>query len=94
MLNFFFAFLLPLIMIVGFVYWTLKIRYTRRFLPTIILVFLAVLIVFVPALLVLKSGFGIAIQSIYFSGYLSLGILVNIIVAIFVKKNKESNIQL
>ena len=98
MLNFFFAFLLPLIMIVSFVYWTLKIRYTRRFLPTIMLILLAILILFVPSLLVSKDvldgGFEIAIQSVYFSISLGVGTVVNIIVAIFIRKNKESSIPL
>ncbi|MGM0851385.1 MAG: hypothetical protein ACQEWI_02050 [Bacillota bacterium] len=98
LLNVIVGFFLPLFIIIAFVYWTIKVPYSKRFIPTIILMFLAILVFFVPLILasldVIGGGFGIAIRSIYFSGFLGVGILVNIIVAAFIKKDKESVISL
>jgi hypothetical protein len=98
LLNIIVGFLIPLFIIIAFVYWTIKVPFSKRFIPTVILMFLAILVFFVPVILanldVIDGGFGIAIQSIYFSGFLGVGIFVNSIVAAFIKKDKESNIPL
>ncbi|CAN7269506.1 hypothetical protein [Rossellomorea sp. LjRoot5] len=94
-LNFLAGFIFPLFIVVAFVYWTIKISYQKRFIPTLTVIFLAILAFFLPFLLatldVIDKGFGAGILSIYFSGFLGLGVLVNIIVATSIKKKKESN---
>jgi hypothetical protein len=90
------GFILPLSIVITFVYWTIKITYSKRFIPTIALMFLAIITFFIPFILanldVIDGGIGTGILSIYFSGFLGLGILANIIVAISIKKDKESDI--
>jgi hypothetical protein len=60
--------------------------------------FLVILAFFLPFLLatlgVIEKGFGAGVLSIYFSGFLGLGVLVNVIVATSIKKNKETDIKL
>ncbi|MBP3953120.1 hypothetical protein [Bacillus suaedae] len=82
--------LIPFILIVASVYWTMKINYSKRFTPIIMLVLLAILVFLVPAILasfgIIGGGFGIAIISVYFSVSLVLGTLVNLIVVFTIKK--------
>ncbi|NQD67871.1 hypothetical protein HP456_18345 [Bacillus haikouensis] len=89
------GFFLPIFIILAFVYWTIKVPYQKRFLPAIMLVFLAGFVFFVPLILasldVIGGGFGIAILSIYFSVFLGTGVVVNICVAALIKKEKESS---
>lgn len=72
--------------------------YSKRFIPTFTLMCLAIIAFFLPFLLarldVIERGFGAGIQSIYFSGFLGLGVLVNVVVATSIKKNKENDIKL
>ena len=81
-LNIIFSFILPLSIIIASVYWTIKINYSKRYIPTLMLIVLAILVFFLPFLLaeieVVEKGFGPAIQSIYYSGFLGLGVLVNV----------------
>ncbi|TDL32883.1 hypothetical protein E2R51_09470 [Jeotgalibacillus sp. S-D1] len=83
-------FLLPLLLIIASVYWTMKVPYSKRFLPIVILILLAILVFIVPLILasldVISGGFGIAIISIYFSVSLVVGTLVNLIVVFTIKK--------
>jgi hypothetical protein len=97
-LNFIVGFILPLSIVAASVYWTIRISYSERFIPTLTLMFLVILAFFLPFLLatldVIEKGFGAGILSIYFSGFLGLGVLVNVIVATSIKKNKETDIKL
>ena len=90
------GFLLPLSIVITFIFWTLRITYSKRFIPTIALLFLAILTFFIPFILanldVIDGGIGTGILSIYLSGFLGLGIVANIIVATTIKKDKESEI--
>ncbi|TXC92909.1 hypothetical protein FS935_01575 [Metabacillus litoralis] len=89
-LNIFISFLLPLIIIVASVYWTMKISYSKKFLPTIILIVLAILVFILPLLLaffnVIDGGFSVGIISVYFSFSLIFGCLINFIVILAIKK--------
>ncbi|TYS14118.1 hypothetical protein FZC78_19945 [Rossellomorea vietnamensis] len=97
-LNLIFSFILPRSIIIASAYWTIGIRYSKRFIPTLTLILLAILAFFLPFFLaeadVIEKGFGSAIQGIYYSGFLGLGVLVNVIVLTFIKKNKETDIKL
>ena len=94
-LNLMGGFILPLSIVITFVIWTIKITYSKRFIPTIVLMFLAILTFFIPFILanldVIDGGIGTGILSIYLSGFLGLGIVANIIVAISIKQDKESD---
>jgi hypothetical protein len=94
-LNFIFGFLLPLLLIIASVYWTMKVPYSKRFLPIFILILLAVLVFLVPGILasfdVIGGGFGIAMTSVYYALTLVFGVLVNFIVVVTVKKNQFEN---
>ncbi|WP_273129657.1 hypothetical protein [Bacillus weihaiensis] len=96
-LNLIFSFILPLSIIVGSVYWTIRISYSKRYIPTLTLIFLAILAFFLPLLLsaidVIEEGFAPAMQGIYYSGFLGFGVLVNVIVVTTIKKNNEPNIK-
>jgi predicted tellurium resistance membrane protein TerC len=93
-----FSFILPLSIIIASVYWTIRVSYSKRYIPTLTLLLLAILVFFRTFLLaevdVIEKGFGPAIQSIYYSGFLGLGVLVNVIVVNCIKKNKETDIKL
>jgi hypothetical protein len=95
LVNIIAGFFLPIFIILAFVYWTIEVSYQKRFLPAIMLVFLAGLVFFFPLILasldVIGRGFGIATLSIYFSGFLGAGVVVNICVAALIKKEKESS---
>jgi Ca2+/Na+ antiporter len=95
-LNLIGGFILPLSIVIPFVFWTIKITYSKRFIPTIVLMFLAILTFFIPFILanldVMDGGIGTGILSIYLSGFIGLGIVANIIVATTIKKDKESEI--
>ena len=88
--NVTFGFLLPILLIMGSVYWTLKISYSKRFTPTIILVLLAILVFLIPLILaffdVVGGGFGTAFLSLYLSIAFVFGSLVNLIVIFTIKK--------
>jgi Ca2+/Na+ antiporter len=90
------GFILPLFIVITFVFWTLKITYSKRYRPTIVLLFLAIFTFFIPFILanldVMDGGIGTGILSIYLSGFLGLGIVANIIVATTIKKDKKSKI--
>ncbi len=90
--NVLIAFLLPLFIILASVYWTIKVHYSKKFLPTIMLIVLAILVFIIPLLLaffhVIGGGFSIGILSVYFSFTLLFGSLVNFIVILAIKKNK------
>ncbi|MGD7023715.1 hypothetical protein ACQCVK_14030 [Rossellomorea vietnamensis] len=97
-LNLIFSFILPLVIIIGSVYWTIRIRYSKRYIPTFTLILLAIsaffLTFFLAGVDVIEKGFGPAIQGIYYSGFLGLGVLVNVFVVVIIKKNKETDINL
>ncbi|MBM7578601.1 hypothetical protein [Jeotgalibacillus terrae] len=97
-LNLIFSFILPLSIIVISIYWTMRISYSKRYIPILTLILLAILAFFLPLLLsaidVIEKGFGPAIQSIYYSGFLGLGVLVNVIVVTTIKKNNEPDVKL
>jgi hypothetical protein len=67
----------------------MKITYSKRFIPAITLLFLAILTSFIPFVLAdldwMDGGIGTGVLSIYFLCFLGLGILANIIVAISIK---------
>ena len=90
MFNIIVGILLPLLLIIASVYWTMKIAYSKRFTPTISLVLLAILVFLVPPILasfdVIGGGFGIAIISVYFSISLVFGSLINLIVIFTIMK--------
>ncbi|XXM70784.1 hypothetical protein ACQ0QQ_13790 [Lysinibacillus sphaericus] len=89
-LNLFGAFILPLSILFVFVNCTMKIFYSKRFIPAIALLIFAVLIFFIPFILVELDGMerdiGTGVLSVYFSGFLGLGVLANIIVAMSIKR--------
>jgi hypothetical protein len=89
-LNFFGAFILPLSFVLIFINCTMKITYSKRFIPAIALLAFAVLTFFIPFILVefdgMDKGIGTGVLSIYFSGFLVLGVLANIIVAMSIKR--------
>jgi hypothetical protein len=97
-LNLIFSFILPLVIIIASAYWTIRIRYSKRYIPTLTLILLAISAFFLPFFLaevdVIEKGFGPAIQGIYYSGFLGLGVLVNVIVLTCIKKDKETDIKL
>ncbi|TFD94374.1 hypothetical protein [Jeotgalibacillus sp. R-1-5s-1] len=97
-LNLIFSFILPLSLIIASVYWTIRISYSKRYIPSLLLMFLAILVFFLLFSLaemdIIEKGFGTAVQSIYYSGFLGLGVLVNVFVVIFIKKNKKAEPQL
>ncbi|MGD7043030.1 hypothetical protein [Jeotgalibacillus proteolyticus] len=90
--NIFFGFVLPILIITIFVFWTIKISYTNRFLPSITLFFLSIFVFLLPTILayfeVIKGsmGFAVAIMSIYYSVALLIGVVVNLVVLFTIKK--------
>lgn len=95
-LNLIFSFILPLVIIIASVYWTIRIRYSKRFIPTLTLILLAISAFFLPFFLagvdVIDKGFGPAIQGIYYSGFLGLGVLVNVLVLTYIQKKRETDL--
>jgi hypothetical protein len=89
-MNVLFSFVLPLAVITFFAYWTMKISYSNRFIPSIVLALLAVIMTIVPPLAASSSenewGFGAAIAGVYYSMFFGVGVLVSLIFAIFIKK--------
>lgn len=71
-------------------YWTMKVSYSKKFLPTITLIILAISVFLIPLLFasfnVIKGGFSIGIISVYFSISLMFGVLINLIVILTIKK--------
>jgi hypothetical protein len=68
----------------------MKVPYSKRFIPTIMLILLAILVYLVPSILasfdVIGGGFGTAIISVYFSISLMFSSLVNLIVILTLKR--------
>ncbi|RKL65148.1 hypothetical protein CR203_22040 [Salipaludibacillus neizhouensis] len=95
LLDFTFVILLPSLVTIAFVYWTMKVCYSKRFIPTIMQTLLAILVFFVPIILVsfdvINGGFGPAIMSIVLFSSLILGSFVNLIVIFTIKKNDLPN---
>ncbi|MFD2681774.1 hypothetical protein [Bacillus seohaeanensis] len=91
-LNIIVGFILPMLLIVGSVYWTIKISYSKRFIPAIMLILLAIFVFLLPLIFasfdVMEGDFGIAITSIYFSIALLFGSLVNLIVIFTLKRSR------
>jgi hypothetical protein len=91
-LNIIVGFILPMLLIVGSVYWTIKISYSKRFTPAIMLILLAIFVFLLPLLLtsfdVMEGDFSIAITGIYFSIALVFGSLVNLIVIFTLKGSR------
>jgi hypothetical protein len=89
-MNLLLGYVLPLLVIVLFAYWTLKVNYPKRFVPAILLILLAVLCLLIPSIAassgVTQGGFGVAVAGIYYSAFLGIGVLISLMIAIFIKK--------
>jgi hypothetical protein len=89
-MNLLLGYILPLLVIAFFSYWTIKIKYRRRFFPAILLLLLAVLCFLIPTITastgVIQGGFGVAVAGIYYSLFLGIGVLISVMIAIFIKK--------
>jgi hypothetical protein len=81
---------LELLFSIAFIYWTVNISYSKRFIPTIILLLLAISVFVIPQILshfdVIKMGLSLAVIVVFFSIPLALGLIVNLIVALFIKR--------
>lgn len=90
MLNIITGFLLPALLISGSIYWTIKIRYSKRYLPTIINFILMILVIVVPLFLVsidvIKADFGPMILSMYYTFALAVAVAGNLIVIFVIKR--------
>ncbi|RIW34633.1 hypothetical protein D3H55_08955 [Bacillus salacetis] len=90
-MNFLFALVIPVLIIVLFSYWTLKIMYKKRFIPTAVLAVIALSALAGPFIAssigVMEEGFGAAVSGIYYSLFLAVGMLVTLMIAVFIKKD-------